>query len=416
MSFPSSSSDTPTGWLAFDAASRALLVEASPAASLGLLQVHFRQLLAMTAAHGQALTEDAMAAVESRIVHALRPGDHLLRSGFGDLYLLLPRLLGQGHAELAAQRVIRELTSPVEVGERHLHLMPTIGIALASEPAESPASLQRRASAALLHALRDGEAIGVAQAYTRDAMATELRDALSRNALDLVYQPIVTLPEQTVVGYEALARWRRGDGESVAPSVFIPLAEDAGLAAELTRWTLQVALREFASLHARYPDRYCAINLSARAFDSSAVCEQILAALSIWDLPPCCLMVEVTETAVLHDVGRNADSLRALAERGVRLAIDDFGQGYSSLGYLRHLPAAVLKIDQSFVADSADPRTRALLEAIAGMSHRLGMRSVAEGVESEDMLGAVLEAGCDFAQGYLFAHPAPMSHWLAEGR
>ena len=377
------------------------------------MQIHFRHALALSAAHGQHLLEMAQDIAEARIRRALRPGDHLIRSGLGDVHLLLPRLLGLGHAELAAQRVIRELEAPISIGGRHLHLIPTIGMAMADEADESPASLQQRASAALVHALREGETMSVARAYTRDAIATELRDALSRNALDLVYQPIVTLPEGQVVGYEALARWHR-DGSSVAPSIFIPLAEDVGLAAELTRWTLQVALREFAPLHRRHPERYCAINLSARAFDSPALAEQILAALAIWQLPPSSLMIEVTETAVLHDVGRNAEALRHLAHQGIRLAIDDFGQGYSSLGYLRHLPASILKIDQSFVHDAASPRTRALLEAIGGMAHRLGMRSVAEGVETEAMLGAVLESGCDFGQGYLFARPAPIAHWLAE--
>lgn len=412
MISPSSSSNTPAGWPAYEASAAQLLKSASPNASLALLQVHFRQRLALAAAHGQPLTEVAFDEAEARIVAALRPGDHLLRSGHGDFYVLLPRLLGLGHAELAAQRILRELESPIVAGGRHLHLMPTVGAALATEPGESPTSLQQRASAAVVHAVREGETIAIAREYTQDAMVTELRDALSRNALDLVYQPIVTLPEQRVVGYEALARWRRGDGNAVAPSVFIPMAEDAGLAEELTRWTLQVALREFVPLQRRHPELYCAINLSARAFDNPALFEQILAALAIWELPPHSLMIEVTETAVLHDVGRNANALQRLATEGVRLAIDDFGQGYSSLGYLRHLPAAILKIDQSFVADAANPRTRALLEAISGMAHRLDMRAVAEGVETEAMLGAVLQAGCDHAQGYLFGRPAPISHWL----
>lgn len=416
MTLPNSSSETPSGWQAFEASSVPLLKASSTSSALGLLQVHFRQMLALTAAHGQSLAEAALDIAEARIVDALRPGDHLLRSGFGDFYVMLPRLLGLGHADLAAQRIVRELATPIDVGGRHLHLMPTIGMALATEAGESVSSLQQRASAALVHALRAGETIAVAPAYTQDAMATELRDALSRNSLDLVYQPIVTLPERRVVGFEALARWRREGGAIVAPSVFIPLAEDAGLAADLTRWTLQVALREFVPLQRRHPGLYCAINLSARAFDNPALGEQILAALAIWELPPASLMIEVTETAVLHDVGRNADLLRQLAEHGIRLAIDDFGQGYSSLGYLRHLPAAVLKIDQSFVNQAEEPRTRSLLEAITGMAHRLGMRAVAEGVESEAMLGAVLDAGCDFAQGYLFARPAPIAEWLDSER
>lgn len=413
MISPNSSSDAAQGWSALHAAAAARLREASSTSALGLLTVHFRQRLALAAAHGQPTLDAAFAAAEARMVAVLRPGDHLLRSGFGDYHLLLPRLLGMGHAELAAQRVVRELEAAIEVDGRHLHLLPTIGVALAHAPSESCESLQRRAGAALVQALRLGRAIGIAPAYAEDAMVTELRDALSRNALDLVYQPIVTLPERQVVGYEALARWRRGDGERVAPSVFIPLAEDAGLAADLTRWTLQVALREFVPMHRRHPSRYCAINLSARAFDNPALADQILGALEIWGLPPSSLMVEVTETAVLHDVGRNPHALQRLADCGVRLAIDDFGQGYSSLAYLQHLPAAIIKIDQGFVADAANPRARALLDAISGLAHRLDMRAVAEGVETEDMLGAVLDAGCDFAQGYLFARPAPMADWLA---
>lgn len=412
MTSPSSSSDTPSGWQALEASAASLLLATSPNASLALLQVHFRQALALSANHGQPVVEAALDEAEARIIAALRPGDHLLRSGHGDFFVLLPRLLGVGHAELAAQRILRELALPVLAEGRHLHLMPTVGIAMATEPGESPPSLQRRASAAVVQALRAGESITFAREYARDDMVTELRDALSRNALDLVYQPIVTLPERRMVGLEALARWRRDDGRAVAPSVFIPMAEDAGLAEELTRWTLQVALREFLPLHRRHPELYCAINLSARAFDNPALSQQVLAALSIWGLPPETLMIEVTETAVLHDVGRNAPALTRLAAEGVRLAIDDFGQGYSSLGYLRHLPAAILKIDQSFVADAGNPRTRALLEAIAGMAHRLDMRVVAEGVETEAMLGSVLEAGCDHAQGYLFGRPAPMESWI----
>lgn len=359
------------------------------------------------------LSEAALAGAERRIVEALRPGDHLLRSGNSDFFVVLPKLLGLGHAELAAQRILRDLDLPLHCAGRELYLLPTLALAMATDPMETPDSLQRRTSSALVAGLVDGAALRIAAPYAEDAMAAALRDALSRNALDIVFQPIVSLPEARTVGYEALARWTPRDaGEAIAPSVFIPIAEDAGLAVQLTRWTLQVALREFSALHRHQPEAYCAINLSARAFDDAALADQIIAALAVWELPPHCLMIEVTETALLHDVGRNAEALQRLAEMGVRIAVDDFGQGYSSLGYLRHLPAAVLKIDQSFVADLGSPRTRVLLEAITRMTHALGMRAVAEGVEDETMLGAVLEAGCDFAQGYFFARPAPASHWI----
>ncbi len=408
---PNSSSEPAHGGR-LTAATAPLLAAASATAPLACAHLHFRHRLAVAAAHGQAVADAALDEAERRIAGLLRPGDHLLRSAQGDFFLLLPRLLGLGHAELAVQRIVREFETPLDIEGRLLFLGPTLGLALATDPAEAPEALQRRASSAVLEALRTGLPHALAHDLAHAAIAAELREALARNALELVYQPIVTLPERQVVGYEALARWRRMEGDSVAPSVFIPMAEDAGLAAELTRWTLQVALREFAPLHARQPGSYCAVNLSARAFEDPALGEQVLSALAIWGLPPEALMVEVTETAVLHDVGRNAGALARLAAAGVRLAIDDFGQGYSSLGYLRHLPAAVLKIDQGFVADATTPRTRALLEAITRMAHRLGMRVVAEGVEDEAMLGAVLEAGCDFAQGFLFARPAPLGHWL----
>ena len=139
MISPSSSSDTPTGWTAYEASAAVLLKAASANASLALLQVHFRQRLALAAAHGQPLVDAALDEAEARIVSALRPGDHLLRNGQGDFYVLLPRLLGLGHAELAAQRILRELEAPILAGDRHLHLMPTVGAALATEPGESPA-------------------------------------------------------------------------------------------------------------------------------------------------------------------------------------------------------------------------------------------------------------------------------------
>ncbi len=409
---PNSSFEPPQGWPAIRAACESLLADAADGASVAFVHVHVRQWPELVAAHGLDAAEWALREAEGRLTAVLRTGDHLFRSGLGGLCLILPRLLGGGHASLAAQRFLRELEPPFLLDGTAVHLLPTLGIALAEDPAESPESLQRRAATAVVHALREGQSVGMAAHYGADGLVHELRDALSRNALDLEYQPIVTLPEQQVVGYEALARWRRTGGGRVAPSIFIPMAEDAGLAAELTRWSLQVALREFAPLHRRHPERYCAVNLSARAFDDPSVPEQVLAARAVWQLPPEALMIEVTETAILRNVGQNAQALAGLAAHGVRLAIDDFGQGYSSLGYLRHLPAGILKVDQSFVAATDDPRSRVLLEAITRMAHQLGMRAVAEGVEDEAMLGAVLQAGCDFGQGWLFGRPAPMAHWL----
>jgi diguanylate cyclase len=260
-----------------------------------------------------------------------------------------------------------------------------------------------------------GRADGVCEAGAAapEPLYAELRSALKANELSMVFQPIVRMCDRHRLGYEALARWwHPRTGASVPPTLFVALAEEAGLASELTRWSLQTALREFSPLYAADRNLHCALNLSARAFDDSGLSEQILAALALWDLPPQALLLEITETALLADPENNASQLTALRRLGVQVALDDFGQGYSSFGYLQFLEVGTLKIDRRFLERLHSPRERGLVQSMVELAHRLDMRAVAEGVETEDVHASLVELGCDEAQGWLYGRPHPAAHWL----
>ncbi len=245
-------------------------------------------------------------------------------------------------------------------------------------------------------------------------MHDELRAALAQNELKVVFQPIHALAEDRMVVVEALARWDRPGHGPVSPLRFIELAEQSGLAAELTRWSLHASLREFGRLRAHWPDLGMALNLSAKAFVQPGLVEQILGALSIWDVSATRLTIEVTETAMMDSPEENALQLQALRAAGVSIAIDDFGRGYSSFTYLQRFPATELKIDQSFVMRmSRHLRDAQLVRAMVGLAHGLGLKAIAEGVEDAETLRMLRDCGCDLAQGYHLARPMSAQRLLS---
>jgi EAL domain-containing protein (putative c-di-GMP-specific phosphodiesterase class I) len=173
-------------------------------------------------------------------------------------------------------------------------------------------------------------------------------------------------------------------------------------------------MREFGQLRKAYPGLRCSVNLSTRVFGLSGLEEQIMGALSLWNVPPDSVVLEVTETAVMEDPELSGTMLRNLRKQGLHVALDDFGQGFSSFGYLKHFPASELKIDQSYVAPiPRDPRSRQIVRAMVGLAHELQMRAVAEGVEDAATLAALADFGCDLAQGFHIGRPQPAEAWLA---
>lgn len=399
----------------WDAFARAVdqAIESAPTSPLAILHLHLRRQRGLRVLGGQPLLERASAELASRVSAVLRAGDLWMVAGEADLLIALPGLLSPAHARLAGQALLRALETPLQIDGFGLSAQPELGIALYPQQGRSALELQRAASLALAQPRRGETNIQSAALPAPEVLHAELAAALRANQLDVVFQPILHLANGRRSGYEALARWRHPQsGQPVPPAVFVPLAEEAGLAAELTRWSLQAALREFAPLHARDRSLHCALNLSARAFEDSALLEQIAAALSIWALPPQNLLLEITETALLEDPEGCAGQLGRLRALGVRIALDDFGQGYSSFGYLQHLELDTLKIDRRFLQQLEGERDRGLVQTMIELAHRLGMRAVAEGIETEAVHASLLELGCDEAQGWLYGRPAPAAHWL----
>ncbi|HEX6382359.1 MAG TPA: EAL domain-containing protein, partial [Acidimicrobiia bacterium] len=239
-------------------------------------------------------------------------------------------------------------------------------------------------------------------------MEADLRRALQAGEFFLHYQPVVRLADASVVGMEALIRWKRG-GDVVSPAVFIPVAEETGLIVAIGQWVVSEACRQAAAWqreHALQPPLRLSVNLSARQLQDPGLVPDVEQVLNACGLDPNCLVIEITESLLMSDPDVAVQRLRHLKDLGVRLAIDDFGTGYSSLSYLRRFPVDVLKIDRSFVAAlGAGPEDAALAHAIVKLGHTLKLNIVAEGIETPEQLSELRSLGCEYGQGYLFAAP-----------
>lgn len=239
----------------------------------------------------------------------------------------------------------------------------------------------------------------------------------SRNQLHLVYQPKIALASGACASVEALLRWSHPEQGDISPGEFIPVIETTSLARATTEWVLAAALRQMAAWRQEGVDLQVAVNVSAVNLEEPDFCERVLMHLQRLGLPPACLALELTESALMRNPKVAQATLERLARAGVQLAIDDFGTGYSSLAYLQSLPANVVKIDQSFMRDIGnDERRRALVGTMIKLSHDLGHQVVAEGVETDEVAQFLRVAGCDEAQGYLYARPmAPnrLAEWMA---
>ncbi len=401
-------------YAAFLGATTSALSERSPDTSVGVLHVHVRRIRQVRIVFGFEFGDRLIEAIARRLRAALRPGDQIVYVDDGDFLVLLPGLLGVPHGLLAADRIQREFERPATVDDESVLVPITIGAAFAPGHGEDADLLARRAAAAADRALARATHVAVADDRSEDPLLLdELRRALSANDLTVAFQPLVAVADGRLAGVEALARWSHPTRGSVAPSWFIPLAEQAGLAPELTRWSLNAALREFARIHRLRPDLRCSINLSSRVFADPGLAEQVVAALSIWGVPADRLVLEVTETAVIEDPEQSAKALARLREEGIGIALDDFGRGYSSFQYLKHLPATELKIDRVFVQiDPEDELGVRLLQAMVGLARGLGLAVIAEGVERVEQADLLRDLDCEFAQGWHYGRPQPADAWV----
>jgi diguanylate cyclase (GGDEF)-like protein/PAS domain S-box-containing protein len=359
-------------------------------------------------------------AVAARVAGVLRPTDTLARLGGDEFVVVCEALEGPDDASAVADRIARALAPPIDEGEDELIVGASIGVVVTGDDHADPAGLIRDADAAMYRAKEQGR--GRAELFDegmrvrvvgRLRKERALRRALQRDELRVHYQPVVSLPDLGVTGVEALVRWEHPERGLLAPAEFVPLAEETGLILELGDWVLAEACRQAAAWTGVLgEDRTLevAVNLSTKQLSQADLAKRVAALLERYGLPPAqvALCLEITESLMLEDPMVTGGLLGDLARLGVRLAIDDFGTGYSSLAYLRRFPVHTLKVDRSFVSGlGLDADSRAVVAAIVELAHALGLEVVAEGVEEQVQLQALVDLGCDRAQGFLFAHPAP---------
>jgi diguanylate cyclase len=352
--------------------------------------------------------------VGPRIQQVLRSNDTVARLGGDEFAILLDPKLSDAGCATVAKTILRALREPFEVQDIALRLTASIGLATFPADASGADELIQRADVAMYQAKvgRDAYAFYARALDTnsrgRLALAAELAAALEAGGIEVHFQPIATARSRTIVGVEALVRWRRADGELLMPAAFVGVAEQAGLSRALTRNVLALSLSQLAVWLARGHELYVAVNTTVADLLDVDLPSEVSAALAAHDLPPSALILEVTESSVLSDPARIGNVLARLGELGIGLSLDDFGTGYSSLTHLRTLPVGEVKVDRSFVGRMcSDTTDAAIVHAIVELAHKLGIRVVAEGVEDEDTWAALDALGCELVQGYALGRPVP---------
>lgn len=363
--------------------------------------------------------DELLTQLASRLASSTRPQDAVARLG-GDEFGII--LCDVADPEIALHRLRDVIQNEVQVSGLPLSVESSIGYVVAPEDGTEVDELLQRADVAMY--LAKVEHIGVARyEVERDhydaanlELVSQLRHAIEDEQLVLYYQPKATLAVGEVEAVEALVRWQHPAHGLLGPDRFVPLAEQTDLIDKLTAWVLNRALTDIRDLGPRASHISVAVNVSARNLSRANFARQVIDKLLALEVPPERLIIEITETALLTDPNRAAAVLSELDAAGVRVSLDDFGMGQTSLGYLSSLPVRELKIDKSFIGDMlSNPAHAAIVRSIVDLGHNLSLSVVGEGVETEDVLAAVYEAGCDLAQGYLLARPMPLEQlrsWL----
>jgi diguanylate cyclase (GGDEF)-like protein len=358
-----------------------------------------------------------------RLILALRAGDVLARTGGNEFGVLVSLRRGVEDALKAADRINKVMGAPFKISDLEIRVECAIGVAM-MQPGQDPEELFRNAQFAVKQAKINGrpqvyEPKQATEARRRFSIETELRRALDRDQLKLFYQPLINLKSGEVGGFEALARWTHEDRGEIAPTEFIPVAEESGLILQLGRWAMDKAARTLANWDREAGERlplYVGVNLSAIQVARDNVAEMVEGALKSSGLTGDRLALELTESSIVQDPARAMRVFDALKALDATVAMDDFGTGYSSLAYLQRLPIDVLKIDKSFVSGMmVDPDSVAIVRAVLSLAEALGMSTTAEGIETVELATTLATLGCASGQGFYFAKPleadAALEYW-----
>jgi len=393
---------------------------------LALLIVNIDQLWDITITYGYKVGDMILSQFVERLTKVLRDDDAIVQIGESDFAVMLPAVLNQGHAILAANKILGLLDEPFVVDDQYLNADAKIGVAFFPDHAEDPELLTQRAALALRHAQSIGN---LYETYTFSCyeeesapimLAHEFRNAIKSDELKMHYQPQVNLQEEKVCGVESLVRWTSPSLGVMSPEIFIPVAEKSrDLMSFFTTWSLNTTMRQYIESGMHAYGVKLSVNLSAALLNNAEIVDTIITTMSIWGVEPENLVLEVTESAIMTHPEKSLQILRKFDDVGITLSIDDFGTGYSSLAYLKKLPVKELKIDKSFVMGmlSSDD-DRKIVQSIIEISHNFGLLVVAEGIEDIETLKLLAHMGCDIGQGYFISKPMSMDMlklWMNEG-
>ncbi len=361
--------------------------------------------------------------VAERFSLVLRSGDILARLGGDEFIILLNNIDDPKYAGPVAQKLIETCKKPVYANKHEFFLTTSIGICIYPDDGISLEDLQRNADMAMYRAKRSGGSIYEyfteamnSEALERAQLESALRKAINNNEFILHYQPKLNLADGMMTGAEALIRWESPELGMISPAKFIPLAEETGLILPIGEWTLREACRaNKAWQDAGYSPICVAVNLSPKQFRHQDIAQIVSDVLNETKLDPTWLELEITETAIVDDAEAGTNKLNAICNMGVKIAIDDFGTGYTSISYLKRFPVSILKIDQSFVKGIPENRDDiAITAGVIALAHRLGIKVVAEGVETAEQLQFLADNACDMVQGYYLSRPLPEAKFVLQ--
>lgn len=390
------------------------MVAAGNRARHAVLAINLDRFSRVNACMGSLSGDELLISVARRLKGVLRGCDVLARTGGDEFAVLLALREGPDDAMLVAGRLQQALVQPFQLSDFSIRVDCSIGIALGEDSEDEAEDLIRHAQFAVKRSKRTGQT-EVYRPHLFDivrsqfSIETRLRTALEERQLSLAFQPIYDLSNGRISSFEALARWYDPDGNSISPVDFIPVAEESGLIVPLGRWAMDEAARTLAEWDGRSGgdcDARMAVNLSAVQLQRDNIEAMFADVLSRHGLPGHRFTIELTESAFIVDPDRTLKTMVALKEMGASIAMDDFGTGYSNLAYLQKLPIDKLKIDRSFVSGMLADRDKvAIVRAILSLAQALGMRTTAEGIETQELEQTLVALGCAFGQGYFYSKP-----------
>ncbi|MCP4006320.1 MAG: EAL domain-containing protein [bacterium] len=369
---------------------------------------------------GNDVGDDLLRSVAQRLRSCVRGSDMVARFGSDEFAIILVNLSERDDAVMVAQKILESVSEPHQVGNQELRVTPSIGIAVYPDDGETPDELIRHADMALHLVKEQGRAHY--QFYSRSMQGSSLermqleyalRGALNREEFTLYYQPQIDAQKGELIGAEALLRWVHPELGMIPPGRFIPIAESAGLIRPIGEWVMREACKQKRQWETSGLGEFpISVNVSFRQFQAESLAARVADILKETGLDPSHLDLEITENTIMDNVEIALRNINVFREMGVQISIDDFGTGYSSLSVLGKFPANTLKIDRTFVQDIPDsPKNAAITRAVMAVAKELGLKVIAEGVETEEEMAFLYALGCTNMQGYLFGRPVPASEF-----